>query len=566
MFKNLKINERLKKSFTMVSMIASLSGIIGAIMILVITNQYSDALINYGFSQGDLGKALAVFADIRSNTRGIIGYQDEARIEELIATHDERKIAFEDYWDTVADGTTTQEEIDAYNEICDDLEEYWQLDQKVIDMGKSPEAEVSRQAQEYMEENVEGLYQEIYSDILALLNINVDQGNTLSTTLSILSIVLLVTIAGIIILAFIVSGRMGNSIAKGISEPIVALAARFQTFAKGNLKDDFPLVDSQDEIAEMIESCNGMKANLEQVISDAGHLLSEMAGGNFDCHSADLSIYQGEFERLLDSMRDLRDRMVTTLLSIEDASSQVNSGSNNLAEASQSLAEGATEQAGAVEELQATIINITDNLNLANTQSREAYMQARKYADAAADSRVQMNAMTEAMQHISDTSRKIENIIGEIEDIASQTNLLSLNASIEAARAGEAGRGFAVVADQIRQLAEQTTKSAVDTRELIEGSIIEVNEGTKAAQNVASAIENIVHGIEEVAETSQDISNVAQDSANAMNQAEQGINQISEVVQSVSATAEESSATSEELSAQATSLDDLLGQFTMPRN
>ena len=170
-----------------------------------------------------------------------------------------------------------------------------------------------------------------------------------------------------------------------------------------------------------------------------------------------------------------------------------------------------------------------------------------------------MKAMVDAMARISDTSNKIGNIISEIEDIASQTNLLSLNASIEAAR------GFAVVADQIRQLAEQSTKSAVDTRDLIEGSMQEIKEGNQAADSAAASIEIVVDGIGKIAESSRSISEISKDQANAMDQAEQGVNQISEVVQSNSATAEESSATSQELSAQAISLDELISKFILPQ-
>ena len=231
----------------------------------------------------------------------------------------------------------------------------------------------------------------------------------------------------------------------------------------------------------------------------------------------------------------------------------------------QSLAEGATEQAGAVEELQATITSITENIEKAADQAHESYVQARQYADEADNSRAQMTAMVDAMTRINETSKNIENIISEIEDIASQTNLLSLNASIEAARAGEAGRGFAVVADQIRQLAEQSTKSAVDTRELIEGSLEEIAEGNKAADKAAASIETVVEGIGKIAESSKNISQVSRDQATAMDQAEQGVNQISEVVQANSATAQESSATSEELSAQAVSLDELISKYILPQ-
>ncbi len=566
MFKDLKINERLKKSFTMVALIASIAGAVGAIMMVVVMTQYKSALTNYGFSQGDIGKAMIVFADARSATRGIVGYDSEDLVNDMMTTHDEKKAKFEEYWAIVAETTTSKNEKELYSKATDLVKQYWEADQKVIDLGKTTDTEASIQAQQMMTDTVSPLYEEVYETIADLLNTNVNEGNSLNTRLSIMSFIFLVVIIGVIFAAFWQATRMGNSIAKGISEPLGALGDRFKTFAKGDLSSPFPEVDTKDEIAEMVDVAKEMANSLSLVIADSGKHLADMASGNYDIKTNCPEAYQGDFEKLLLSMRNMKDQMIQTLRSIEDASSQVSAGSTNLAEASQSLAEGATEQAGAVEELQATITSITENIDKAADQAHESYIQAKKYADEADNSRTEMKAMVEAMARINETSKNIENIISEIEDIASQTNLLSLNASIEAARAGEAGRGFAVVADQIRQLAEQSTKSAVDTRELIEGSLQEISEGNKAAESAAASIEIVVEGIEKIAETSRNISMTSRDQANAMDQADQGVSQISEVVQSNSATAQESSATSEELSAQAVSLDELISKFILPEN
>ena len=559
MYKNLKIQERLKKCFTVVALLASIAGVIGAIMMLIISTQSKHALTNYGFSQGDIGKAMIVFADARSAARGV----------DMIATmkqiHDEKKQKFDDYWAIVANTCVTGTEKDLYEQVNTLVQQYWDAEAQAMEIGASTDNEDSIKAQQMMNDTVDPLYEQVYSLTAGLLDANVNEGNSLEAKLSAMSIIFLIVIVAMIVFAMMQAMRMGNSIAKGIAVPLGELSDRFTTFAKGNLTDPFPVVDTQDEVADMINTANEMKETLKLVIADCGKHLADMASGNFDIRTDCPEVYQGEFEKLLLAMRDMKNQMIVTLRSIEDASSQVSAGSTNLAEASQSLAEGATEQAGAVEELQATITSITENIEKAADQAHESYVQAKQYADEADNSRAQMTAMVDAMTRINETSKNIENIISEIEDIASQTNLLSLNASIEAARAGEAGRGFAVVADQIRQLAEQSTKSAVDTRELIEGSLEEIAEGNKAADKAAASIETVVEGIGKIAESSKNISQVSRDQATAMDQAEQGVNQISEVVQANSATAQESSATSEELSAQAVSLDELISKYILPQ-
>lgn len=535
-------------------------------MLIVTMTLYKNALNNYGFSQGDIGKALVAFTDTRSATRAIVGYDDDSLISQMSDTHDERKATFEQYWEIVDEVTTTSKEQEIYDSIDAKLEDYWTTEQKAIDTGKTTDPGQSAKAQNIMIDEVAPLYDEIYSGMRDLMNTKVTEGDHLADTLSVVTLIFIIIIAVIIIVSILVSSKMGVSIAKGISKPLVALENRLSTFAQGNLHDPFPEVKSNDEVASIAATSTEMAETLNAVITDVGVLMEGMANGDYTIQSEHSDKYVGDFEQLLTAMRGMRDAMVHTIQMIGEASSQVSAGSMNLAESSQSMAEGATEQAGAVQQLQATITDITSNIEQSADQAQIAYDQAKQYAAEAEDSSAEMKAMVDAMARIDETSKKIGNIISEIEDIASQTNLLSLNASIEAARAGEAGRGFAVVADQIRQLAEQTTKSAVDTRDLIEGALQEIAEGNAAADHAAESIGNVVNGIQQIAESSKHISDVAKTQANAMDQAEQGVNQISEVVQSNSASAEETSATSQELSAQATSLDELVGKFILPED
>ncbi len=557
------IQKRLKTGFTLTTAITSIGVILGIIALLYISNRYTFALQNYGFSQGDIGKAMIMFADTRSSTRGIIGYDDEDLIASMVESHDTNKQKFENYWEIVHNTLTTSEEEATYQSINNLLTNYWSKESEVIALGNTTDSAKSAEAQTMMGDTLAPMYEEIYNQMVSLMNANVDEGNSLDSSLNILGYVLLVIIIAVIVASVIISTKLGATIAKGISEPLIALQKRLVAFEQGDLSSDFPVVDSQDEIKDMTETAAEMAASLKEIIYDCNYILGEMSKGNYGISSKAKEKYVGDYSGLINAMRNLRDLMIETLQKISDASDQVNAGSDNLAQAAQALAEGSTDQSAAVEELQATIANITSGVEKSSAKTEDSYQEANKYATEADQSRVEMEAMMEAMARINETSQKIGNIISDIEDIASQTNLLSLNASIEAARAGDAGKGFAVVADQIRKLAEQSTQSAVDTRQLIESSLAEVEEGNKAAQRASDSIESVVDGIKSIAETSQELSQIAQEQATAMEQAEQGINQISEVVQSNSATAEETSATSQELSAQATSLNDLISRFIL---
>lgn len=557
------IEKKLTKSFFKVASITASVAILGLIALAIISNRYSYALKNYGFAQGDIGKAMFEFADVRSSLRAAIGYDEPDVIAAVVKQHDNHKAAFLTNFAKVEDTIVSQEGRKTYNEIRAELEEYWKLDTEIMNLGATTDRELCKQAQDIAINELADIYDTIYSNLEALLNVKVNEGNSLSAKLTIAEIILFFTIIIVIVSAMVLSTKIGKQMAKGIASPLGKLGQRLKTFSTGDLTSPFPMIETSDEVEHMEKDATEMANNLNIIIHDISEVLGEMASGNYTVKSKYSAKYTGDFQKLYESMRGLRDQMVDTLTSIGEVSSQVTSGSGDLAEASQVLAEGATEQTNAVMELQATISDITTTMKKSVQSADESYIKAQHYAEKADNSREEMNSMMAAMERINAASNRIGDIISEIESIASQTNLLSLNASIEAARAGESGRGFAVVADQIRVLANQSAKAAVDTRELIEGSIREVTEGNRAAENAASAIGSVVDGIKQIADFSKNLKTMVEDQTDAMRQAEQGINQISEVVQSNAATAQEASATSQELSAQATILNGLIGQFSL---
>lgn len=374
----------------------------------------------------------------------------------------------------------------------------------------------------------------------------------------------LVIVVAVIISVFSLLATLALS--KGLilmfKKPVEEIEKAAVEMAAGSLHVELAY-ESEDEFGSLANSMRMLCTNISTIIADMGKLLGGLSEGNFQVKSDCLDKYVGDYVPIFNAMKGVRDRLNETLLRINESANMVAEGSVQLSEGARILAEGSMEQAGAVEELTATVEDVS-TMAEKNAKEAEAAYQKVAIAEKEADqSQQNLFDLTGAMKVISDMSLKIQEIITTIEDIASQTNLLSLNASIEAARAGEAGRGFAVVADQIGKLASDSAQSAVNTKGLIVQCIDEIQRGNEIMDKTVKGIESVLESINLFEEVSKNSSDTSRQQADMLNQIQLGIEQISSNIQTNSATAEETSATSRELSEQADNLKGEVNKFKL---
>ena len=295
-------------------------------------------------------------------------------------------------------------------------------------------------------------------------------------------------------------------------------------------------------------------------VYDVTNTMSKIAGG--DLSLADIKVTgNDELAELARNTNQMKNTMHQLMENIGLSASQVAAGAKNISDSGNMLAQGATTQAASVEQLSASIAEIT-NQTAQNAENAERANRLTGEANGKAEiGNKRMDEMLKAMADINDSSSSIAKIIKVIDEIAFQTNILALNAAVEAARAGQHGKGFAVVAEEVRNLAARSAKAARETTDIIEESIDKVNMGTKLANETSNALHSIKEGVGEVAVLVSEIAAASAKQNSSLQMLNQGVVQVSNVVQTNSATAEESASASVELSAQAELLKEAVSQF-----
>lgn len=374
------------------------------------------------------------------------------------------------------------------------------------------------------------------------------------------------TVAGILLLlADVVFGlRVTRKMASAIVEPVQEITEAAKIMYSGDMSIGERITyESEDEIGQLADALRGTTKNLSDYVNEISAILQRMATGDLTEDSNEITDFLGDFASIKESFVHILKRFNSTLTNIQTSADEVEEGAGGISQSSQALAEGATDQASAIQQLDATVTSVANMATESARETQQAYDDIQKTVSDAEQEKEKMKELTDEMRRIYEISSEIGNIIVTIENIASQTNLLSLNASIEAARAGEAGKGFAVVADQIGKLAADSANSAAETKELISKTVQEIEKGNAVTETVSQSFDRVIASMNTFADVAHQINETAVNQASALEQVNQGIDQLSAAVQNTASSSEESAAISEQLSAKAEELDTLVRKFKL---
>lgn len=553
--KKTSIKKRLRNSFLVVLVLMVISGILAVFALLKVGSDYKYAINNYGFPQGYAGQLYGEFNNITTIIRDIILETDLNEVSNTKATLENLSSQGDQYLELVRKAATTERE----KELCDDIDtlliKYKEVRSKVVSLSEENRNE---EAYNLLTSEGQGLAAQIKEDIAEILSINIENCNTTMTSANAISAVLIIAIILFTISAVIIGMILSNRQANAICNPINEVVVIADKVSKGDLNVEV-VCSSNDEIGDLMVSFENMIHNLKQYINEietVTHAISE-----YDLTTIIEMEFLGNFSRIKESINGIVTMLNKAVSDIHMAAKEVASGSGQVAEGAQSLAEGTTDEASVAQELTATVTEVSERVNKNAENAKEAGQLAGIARDSVEEGSTQMNEMVEAMEEIKNSTNEIQGIIKVIEDIATQTNLLSLNASIEAARAGEAGKGFAVVASEIGGLAEQSANATKNTIALIEKCISATEKGNIKVEQTSKSLEDVKEKTEVAGSLIQQIAKASDEQAKALTEIVKGINQVSDTIQSNSAISQQSAAAAEELTGQAEFLQQTIGKF-----
>ena len=381
---------------------------------------------------------------------------------------------------------------------------------------------------------------------------------------TILAIIVATIIALIIALVVIItiSRKRSKELVNNIEEDLDVLAKATEEIAKGNVHVEIDY-DADNEIGKVVNQLRTAVNSLVYYIDEIGNIMSTMAEGNFNINFD--RDFDGDFRDIQTAVESFSQQISDSMTEIMEVSDMVSDGANQIAGAGQNLADTVTSQANIVEDLSVTVNQITDQISSNSTDATSISKEVEVVAENIVEGNKKMQDVVNAMDAISSSSQEISKIIDTINEIADETNLLSLNASIEAARAGEAGKGFAVVAGEVSKLAGQTVEAAQDTAELINASLKNVEIGISIANDTAEKLSSMVEQVQGIAVKVKTIADASNSQAESVKEMSSNIGEISSVGQNNAATSEESLALSYEMNEHANSLKGLVEKFNLKK-
>lgn len=551
-FKNMSVKSVLIRGFALAIILAMLLGI-SSISSIIRLSSKATTLSQNGMNEV---ATLKGFRESIEDYEGLIYKSsipnEEAEILEILAEADAKAAELEESVIAFGESQSSSDTAQEVQTLVDQIQTIrsYQEELEVVMVEKS-----SKQQMEYLEENIEPQIESVKEDVSALvsdvaleLKNELERVQFIGISAIIFNLILMVSLVLICV-------RVTKYTVQMITIPLERIDQAMTSLSEGDFSAELTY-ESENEFGVMADKIRDTIATLKKYITIEEEVLAEVANMNMNVEIKE--DFVGDFKAMQDSIEKIIVSMNEMFLQTKNSAQVIDSASEQVSSVAQALAENASNQAASMEELVATLQqiteNVTDNAEMAVQMSNNAKLVNQKVEDGKAC----MDELNVAMDAISERSHDISNIISVINDIASQTNLLSLNASIEAARAGDMGKGFGVVAAEIGSLATQCGEAVKETEQLVQQCLSAVDSGMEKVEKSMAIMQEIVASNEESSQRIEEVSCVCEQQAAALEETQTGTNQIAQSVQDTSGMAEEASATSEEMTAQVYELNEML--------